>query len=271
MDWRGGILRAGRGAALAAMLSPLTLASARAEMLHATYSVSLVGLTIGTADVSAKLTPNSYSIEAQGKISGLAYIFSHARGASSGQGAIFGNRVAPASFATIASNATMTRTIRMSLAGNAVTGVDIEPPFDDKPDRVPLTEHDKQGVVDPIGAFIIPAPASGPLIGPNSCDRKIPIFDGWTRFDIDLSYVGQRDVSTKGYQGPVAICAVRYVPVAGHRRDRPGTKFMADNKELEVWLAPVASAHVLVPFRISALTMMGVTVIEADEFSLAAQ
>jgi hypothetical protein len=101
MDWRGGILRAGRGAALAAMLSPLTLASARAEMLHATYSVSLVGLTIGTADVSAKLTPNSYSIEAQGKISGLAYIFSHARGASSGQGAIFGNRVAPASFATM--------------------------------------------------------------------------------------------------------------------------------------------------------------------------
>ena len=69
----------------------------------------------------------------------------------------------------------------------------------------------------------------------------------------------------------MAICAVRYVPIAGHRRDRPATKFMADNKELEVWLAPVASAHVLVPFRISALTMMGVTVIEADEFSLAAQ
>ena len=46
---------------------------------------------------------------------------------------------------------------------------------------------------------------------------------------------------------------------------------MADNKELEVWLAPVASARVLVPFRISALTMMGMTVIEAEEFNVGAQ
>ncbi len=257
---------------MAAMLATLVDAGgAFAESWHATYNVSLIGLPIGTADINAKLTPNSYAIEAQGKISGLAYIFSHARGASSGQGAIFGNRVAPASFSTIASNATMTRTIRMSLSGNTVTGVDIEPPFDDKPDRVPLTDQDKRGIVDPVASIIVPVAGSGPLVGPAACNRSIPIFDGWTRFDVDLSYVGQRDVSAKGYQGPVAICSVRYVPVAGHRRDRPGTKFMADNKELEVWLAPVASARVLVPFRISALTMMVVTVIEASEFNVGGQ
>lgn len=271
MDLRRMIWRASCGAALAAMLSPLAYAGARAEMLHATYSISLVGLPIGSADIDANLTPSSYTIDAHAKISGLAYLFSHARGASSGQGTIIDNRIVPLSFATIASNATMTRTIRMSLAGNAVTGVDISPPFVDKPDRVPLTERDKQGVVDPVGAFVIPVPAKGPLIGPASCDRRIPVFDGWTRFDVDLSYVGERDVSTKGYKGSVAICAVRYVPIAGHRRDRPGTKFMADNKDLEVWLAPVASAHVLIPFRISVRTTMGVTVIEASEFSLADQ
>jgi len=271
MDLRRMIWRGLRGAALAAMLSPLALADARAEMLHATYSISLVGLPIGSADIDANLTPNSYTIDAHAKIAGLAYLFSHARGASSGQGAIIDNRIVPLSFATIASNATMTRTIRMSLAGNAVTGVDISPPFVDKPDRVPLSERDKQGVIDPVGAFVIPVPAKGPMIGPASCDRKIPVFDGWTRFDIDLSYVGERDVSAKGYKGSVAICAVRYVPISGHRRDRPSTQFMADNKDLEVWLAPVASAHVLIPFRISARTMMGVTVIEASEFSLADQ
>jgi uncharacterized protein DUF3108 len=271
MIWRQVISRALYGAAVAAALSPLTAACARAEMLHATYSISLVGLTIGSADIDAQLTPNSYTIDAQAKISGLAYLFSHARGASSGHGAIIDNRIAPAAFATIASNAVMTRTIRMSLAGNAVTGVDISPPFDEKPDRVPLSERDKQGVVDPIGAVIIPGPAKGPLIGPASCDRKIPVFDGWTRFDVDLTYVGQRDVSAKGYEGPVAVCAVRYTPIAGHRRDRPGTKFMAENKELEVWLAPVPSAHVLIPFRVSALTTMGVTVIEASEFHLGDQ
>ena len=133
----------------------------------------------------------------------------------------------------------MTRTIRMALAGNAVTGVDISPPYEDKPDRVPLGPGDEKGVVDPVGAVIIPAPASGPIVSPAACDRKVPIFDGYTRFDIDLTYVGERRVATKGYEGPVVVCAARYVPIAGHRRDRPATKFMADNKDLEVWLAPI--------------------------------
>jgi hypothetical protein len=109
------------------------------------------------------------------------------------------------------------------------------------------------------------------MVGPASCDRTIPIFDGYTRFNVNLSYVGVREVSAKGYRGPVAICAVRYVPIAGHRRDRPATQFMADNKDLEVWLAPVDGTRLLMPFRISVRTMIGTTVIEASEFSVAAK
>ena len=62
------------------------------------------------------------------------------------------------------------------------------------------------------------------------------------------------------------VCAARYVPIAGHRRDRPATKFMADNKDLEVWLAPIERDHVLIPFRVSVRTMIGTTVVEASEF-----
>jgi len=240
-------------------------------MLRATYNVSLIGVPIGVANVKATLTPTSYAIDANAKLSGLATLVARARGASTGQGWIVDNRIVPATFATTASNASMTRTVRMSLAANAVTGVDISPPFEDKPDRVPLTDKDKRGVVDPVGAFVIPAPAKGPLVGPASCDRKIPVFDGYTRFNVSLSYVGLRDVSAKGYMGPVAVCAVRYVPIAGHRRDRPATKFMAENKDLEVWLAPIDGARVLMPFRVSVRTMIGTTVIEASEFSVAAQ
>ena len=66
----------------------------------------------------------------------------------------------------------------------------------------------------------------------------------------------------------VAICAARYVPIAGHRRDRPATKFMEENKDIEVWLAPVGDAKVLMPFRISLRTMVGTAVAEASEFSV---
>ena len=245
-----------------------SIPAANADVLHAVYGVSLIGLPIGVAKVTANVTPTSYSVDATAKISGLATIISNSRGASTGKGAIVAGRVVPASFATIATNANMTRTVRMALAGNAVSGVDIEPPFEDKPDRVPLSEKDKQGVLDPVGAFIIPAPADGPPTSPGACNRTIPVFDGYTRFDVALTYVGQRRVSAKGYSGPVAICAVRYVPIAGHRRDRPATKFMAENKDIEIWLAPVGAAKVLMPFRISLRTMMGTAVAEALEFSV---
>lgn len=241
---------------------------AHADVLHATYRVSLIGLPIGAVNLNADLTPTSYSIAGDAKVTGIARLFANAHGASVGKGAIIHGHVSPAIFATIAADSHMTRTIRMALAGNAVTGVDISPPFDEKPDRVPLGPDDKRGVVDPVGAVILPAPASGPMLSPAACDRKIPIFDGYTRFDITLSYVGERTVSAKGYDGPVVVCAARYVPISGHRRDRPATKFMADNKDLEVWLAPIASDHVLFPFRVSVRTMIGTTVVEAQEFRI---
>ena len=241
---------------------------AHADVLHATYRVSLIGLPIGAVNLNADLTPTSYSIAGDAKVTGIARLFANAHGASVGKGAIIHGHVSPAIFATIAADSHMTRTIRMALAGNAVTGVDISPPFDEKPDRVPLGPGDTRGVVDPVGAVILPAPAFGPMLSPAACDRRIPIFDGYTRFDITLSYVGERTVSAKGYDGPVVVCAARYVPISGHRRDRPATKFMADNKDLEVWLAPIASDHLLFPFRVSVRTMIGTTVVEAQEFRL---
>ncbi|MBV9288650.1 MAG: DUF3108 domain-containing protein, partial [Hyphomicrobiales bacterium] len=64
------------------------------------------------------------------------------------------------------------------------------------------------------------------------------------------------------------VCAARYVPISGHSANRPATKFMAENKDLEVWLAPIESDHLLFPFRVSARTMIGTTVIEASEFRI---
>ena len=43
---------------------------------------------------------------------------------------------------------------------------------------------------------------------------------------------------------------------------------MADNKDLEVWPAPIANDHVLIPFRVSVRTMIGTTVVQAEEFRI---
>ena len=115
-----------------------------------------------------------------------------------------------------------------------------------------------------MGAVVILAPTSGPILSPAACNRKIPIFDGYTRFDINLTYVGERTGQGEGLRGSRrrVRCALRADLRA--QREPACDQFMADNKDLEVWLAPIPSEHVLVPFRVSARTMVGTTVIEAS-------
>jgi len=248
-------------------LAAVSSGSAAADFLRARYSLSLIGLPFGTAGVTATLEPDGYHVEANAKLSGLASLVSSAKGAASASGAITLGRLAPSTYATTSADAKSTRTIRMGMNAGTVRAVDISPPIiDDSPDRVPVTEADKRNIIDPMSAVVMPVPSGQPLVGPAACNRSIPVFDGYSRFDIVMSYVGTREVKAKGYSGPVSVCMVRYVPVAGYRRNRRDTQFWVSNNHIEVWLMPIENAHVAVPFRVSVLTPLGTTVIEAAEF-----
>ena len=253
----------------AAIFLGLSGHAARADTFHSTYSISLIGIPVGVVEIAAAFSGARYSIEAHAKITGVASLVTSWRSSLAGAGEISGARVMPASFALTESNSTMTRTIRMAVSGNTVTGIDISPPYDPpKGDMVPLSPRDKQGIVDPIGAALLPVPASAAPTSPAACDRTLPVFDGATRFDLALSYVGERRVKTRGYAGPVAVCAIRFAPVAGYRRDRPQIKFWAENKDMEVWLVPVAGQNLLAPYRVSIRTPYGGLVVEATEFTV---
>jgi hypothetical protein len=142
------------------------------------------------------------------------------------------------------------------------------PPLEAREDRVPVKDAHKKGVVDPVSALLMPTLGKGSLTDAGNCNRTIPIFDGATRFNIVLSYGSTQEVQKPGYSGPVLVCNVRYVPIAGHRAGRRATQFMVENRDISVWLAPVEGTRVLVPLRISVRTMVGTSVIEASRFSL---
>ncbi len=253
------------GAAL--FLLPIFASSASAQNLVAQYSVKLIGLSLGTASVALAVEPASYKVEATAKLTGLASVVSNSKGAATASGQLVSGRVAPAAYATTSANSKMTRTIRIAMNAGDVRGAEISPPYEEGAGRIPVTENQKRGIIDPLSALVMPVPGSEPVVGPAACNRTIPVYDGWTRFDVTLQFVGVRRVAARGYEGPVSVCAARYTPVSGHRPDRAATKFMADNKNMEVWLAPVADTRVVMPFRISVATQIGTTVIEALEFS----
>jgi hypothetical protein len=244
------------------------MASTRADEFRARYTVSLIGLPIGEAAAAGSIGPASYRINLSAKLTGVAAMIANVKLALAATGALRRGGIAPSTYATTSANSQGSRTVRMSLDAGNVKAVEIFPPFEDKDGRVPVTAANKRNILDPATALIMAVPEGQPLVGPAACNRTIPVYDGYVRFDVALHYVGVKEVAVDGYSGPVSVCAARYTPVSGHKRDSKSTKFMAENRDIEAWLAPIARAHVVVPFHVALMTLAGTAVIDAVEFSV---
>jgi hypothetical protein len=240
----------------------------RAETLKVAYGISLVGLPLGSADLSTTVDGSKYKVEVGAKLTGLAGLLVGGKGAATSSGAVPGAQPQPSNFAVTSRSGKEERTVRMGLNGGNVAALDIEPPLEEKADRVPLKETHKRGVVDPVSALLMPAAVAGNPTDPVNCNRTLPVFDGAARFDVVLTYEETKSVEKPGYKGPVLVCNARYVPIAGHRSLRPSTKFMEENRDMQVWLAPVQGTRLLVPLRIAVRTMIGMSVVEASQWAL---
>lgn len=255
-------------ALVCAVIFCLGLTSGKADEFLARYSVSLIGFHIGEAAAVGTVNPTNYRIDLSAKLTGVAAMVANVKLALASSGAVRKTGVAPSTYATTSANTQGTRTVRMSLDAGNVKAVEIYPPFEDREGRIPVTEANKHNILDPTSALIMAVPEGQPLVGPAACNRTIPVYDGYVRFDVTLRYVGVREVSVKGYSGPVSVCAARYTPISGHKRDSKSTKFMAENRNIEAWLAPIPRAHVVVPFHVALMTLAGAAEIDAIEFSI---
>jgi hypothetical protein len=242
-----------------------TSAYAQQSSWQANYGVSLIGLPIGTAQVNAELDSARYKIDIQARLTGLAGMVTGGKGAGAASGGLSGGRPVSAGYSASGSNGREARTIRMAVSGGNATAVEINPPIIKKPDAIPVADGHKRGITDPVTALLMPVPAGQIPISPAACNRSIQIFDGNARYDIALSYAGTRNVEGRGYNGPVAVCNARYTPISGHRNGK-ATQFMAANRDIQAWLAPVAGAALVAPYRISVRSEIGMVVIEATRF-----
>lgn len=243
-------------------------ASANAQSkLEARYTVSLAGIPLGNGTWVIDVAPDQYTAVASGRTSGLVKLISDGSGSSGSRGAIQGASLVPTSYASSTISDRRADDVRMTLRAGIVKDVSIEPPTPPSPDRVPVTEAHRKGVTDPMSAAIMPVAGNGEVLTPDACKRKLAIFDGRQRADIDLVFKRMDRVhADKGYQGPAVVCTVLYKPIAGHRPERPAIKFLAETREMEMWLAPISGTRLLVPFRFSVPTPFGLGVLQATYF-----
>lgn len=255
---------AGFALAATAMSAP-----ARAQgKLEAHYTASLAGIPVGKGSWVVDIGENHFRAAASGKTTGLLRLFTSGEGTSAANGT-FGHDGKPASsiYAATISTRHKTTESRLAIKDGNVTTAKVDPPVDNDPERVPLTKAHGRGIFDPMTGSLARVPGNGSLLTPKVCDRKVAVFDGRLRYDLRLAYKRMDKVrADRGYAGPVVVCSVYFIPVAGFIPTRTAIKYIKSQRDMEVWLAPIAGTRVLAPFRAQTPTPIGNAVLEADQF-----
>ncbi len=245
----------------------LGIKPAAAQSFDVDYGLSLLGLHFGNASITGQFTGDHYKMRAGAKLVGIASMISRSSGAVTSSGTIEDGKILPATFASIMTDPRSTRTTRISIKDRDVTGLEIAPPLGPVPGRLPLTPASERGIIDPLSAALIVSANSKAPFGPQACDRTMPIFDGFVRYNIVMSFASLTAIHVRGYKGPAVICKVHYQPIAGYVPSRPQLRYMQKHENIRIWLAPVLGTNLSVPLHVRIATIIGTIDLMAKTFT----
>ncbi len=217
--------------------APQSLAFGQGK-LDARYVVTLSGLPIGRGAWVIDIGDDYFSAAATGATAGLMQVFASGQGQSVARGTISGGQLVPSTYASRIVTGDKSDEVRMVISAGTVKELAANPPTVASPDRVPVTEAHRRGVSDPMTASLIRVPGNGDTLAPQACQRTLSIFDGRMHFS----------------------------PIAGYVRDRYAIKYLMQLRDMEMWLAPIAGTRVMVPYRASVPTPIGLGVLQATQF-----
>lgn len=233
---------------LAATAAPA--ADVTPAQVDANYKITLNGFELGTFRFSSDVARDHYALNTDVEISALLGVF-HWKGVTRASGTVAAAKPQPAGFLFEFESSAKSGSVKMGFGESGVESISVNPVADDPPDTVPLTRQDLKGVFDPLTAIM----AMTHVDAPSPCGRKIPVFDGRQRFDLDLRFARQQPVA--GLPGQMAIvCRVKYTPIAGYRPTEE-TLALASSNDIEIAFRPVPQAKLMLPQSIVVPTAIG--------------
>jgi hypothetical protein len=253
---------------LTALIAADTAPSAAQTRLEAHYTLSMAGLTIGKLTWQTRLGTTDYTTLANGQITGFLSLLVSGEGKVSVMGQMRDGRPQPESFASAVVREDEKVRVQFSFDGSRVRTLHVEePPPED--DRVPIADAHKVGVMDPLSAFLIPT--TGDPMAREGCERTLAMFDGRRRYDLVLAYKRTDSIVGEGkVRRPALVCSIKFTPMSGHRASSQLVKFLAEGRDIEVWLVPVTGTRIIAPVRLQVASLIGNMVLQANQFETTA-
>ena len=226
--------------------------------VSATYKITLNSFEIGTLRYESSVGFNGYVVESEVQLSALFGAVSW-KGATRSSGTIHGVKTKPANYAFDFRGSTGAGEINMGFGEAGVSSLAVLPARSLAADTVPLRGKHLKGVLDPLSAvFALTRPQ-----GKSPCGRRVEIFDGQQRFDLELYYRRQQPLG----KGKAIVCRVKYVPIAGYRANDE-TKAMSRSTGIEIAFRPVTHAGLMVPDEVTIPTISGPVAFKAQKVDI---
>lgn len=255
-------------AAVAAMIDVRQAAAADQSWpaeVSATYKLYFNGFDVGGYEFLSRFNGKSYDASSNAKVSALFGAFTW-KGDLQAAGAAEGVRPKPSGYKLSFRSKSKKGAVTLGFDPGGVTSVDLEPKKPPSPEAVPLAAEHYKNVLDPLTAILAISRGGAK----NACEKRVPIFDGKARFDLQMSFKGEEKIADKDPSGQpkvLIVCNVKYVPIAGHKPQDFENPWV-DYDGIEIALRPVPSANLVVPYRVTVPTTIGAAVMVAENVNI---
>ncbi|MGV3551261.1 DUF3108 domain-containing protein [Rhizobium sp.] len=249
---------------LLAAFGLLTPLAGKAEPLRhrADFDIQLAGLPFARASFDSQRDDNLYEIEVNFEAAGVGQVVNNMTAELISSGVIADGGLQSQRYYLQYRKGDRHRRFEAEFKDGDVVATRIEPPRDRSKQRnwIPVTEADLKSVTDPLAGLIQPVTSGAP------CKPLIPVYDGESRLDINLDYKGEEKFKTKGFDGKVVVCGMRYTPLAGYRKGSREAEFLKRLKSMEIWFAKSDRMNVYAPVFFSVPTRFGTLTMKATRF-----
>jgi hypothetical protein len=226
-----------------------------AGRIVATYDVAVAGFSLGELHLDARFEGPAYKMKGEGKFSLFLIKTYKSEGTAASTGRLRNQGPEPASFTVNYESGDKNEERRISFKGGDVKDFDIIPPKKAGKKRVPVTTQQLRDVLDPLSAAFLHMQS-----GDSVCDDTMPVFDGRLRYDIVLQPKRIDNLPSeapRGLSGPVQVCAVKFVPVSGHKPDNATIQYLSKTDRIEARLVRLPETSLYVPLWIGVPTIIG--------------
>jgi hypothetical protein len=225
--------------------------------VSADYTVYIGGFKAAEGTINATLRDEYYELRSFLGVAGMPRNFFDAKWTMESEGHIGKTHPQPARFAFHSNEQGEIKHREMTYDTDGRPETTFNPPLPPH-DEIHVLPHERQNTLDPISALLVPV-----AVGSNPCNRRLAVFDGKRRYDLQLTFDSKGAVTTRdnGYSGKAIRCTVQMIPHSGMRQTS-FTRMLQQRDNAHIWLARMNGGNIYIPIRIQMRTPIGSAVMD---------